>query len=403
LHERVFARYGQDYVPLLIEQIETEYQGRGERFIEALPGIFVLVGLLFTFIGLGLAVGEAGHALIGASGGEANANLTRALSLVGVKFKTSVWGIISNILFRAVTGIIIQEKQHKAFQNIIEKSKKRADATNSDKYRKFDSIVDYVKNFSDVADSLKYISEQMTNNLNMNMEYLANIIGKDLNGIVNKLQETTGGLTDNVIGMREVLENIPIAIGTNLENSTKTISEATDKVRESAENSSKELNESMIVMSKKIGIGLANAGKSIAVATDGIIKSSEISAKNLEETMKTISEKIESGLDKAGNSISIATEHIANKAEASSNSLENATNNMSIEFKQGMKSLDGHISNIEKLTQKITNIYGNLDRTLSKLSVSLDKSNEWNEKLVSIVAEQKISEGSKNAGINLDK
>lgn len=75
-----------------------------ERTAEIMPGILLVLGLLGTFIGLGIALNEAAGALDNrnsAAGMEgAMGHLTQMVSGLGTKFKTSTWGIIAYLLIR---------------------------------------------------------------------------------------------------------------------------------------------------------------------------------------------------------------------------------------------------------------------------------------------------------------
>lgn len=77
-----------------------------EKLAEIMPGMLLVVGLLGTFIGLGLALNHASNIL-----GQANAlsagaaadsmqNLMGLLQGLGTKFKTSTWGILGFVLLK---------------------------------------------------------------------------------------------------------------------------------------------------------------------------------------------------------------------------------------------------------------------------------------------------------------
>jgi len=71
-----------------------------------MPGMLLILGLLGTFLGLGLALDKAstilqnsGGASVGAMG-SAMQDLTSMMQGLGTKFKTSTWGIIAFILLK---------------------------------------------------------------------------------------------------------------------------------------------------------------------------------------------------------------------------------------------------------------------------------------------------------------
>lgn len=79
---------------------------RSEKVAEVMPGMLLIVGLLGTFIGLGLALDKA-SSILGASGStdaasaaERMQQMLGMLQGLGTKFKTSTWGIAGFILLK---------------------------------------------------------------------------------------------------------------------------------------------------------------------------------------------------------------------------------------------------------------------------------------------------------------
>ena len=70
----------------------------GEGIIEGIPDVFVSVGILATFIGLGIAIQEAAS-LLTADKFEIE-KMIGLLGIIAFKFQTSVWGITFSLLFR---------------------------------------------------------------------------------------------------------------------------------------------------------------------------------------------------------------------------------------------------------------------------------------------------------------
>lgn len=70
-----------------------------EKLAEIMPGLLLVVGLLGTFLGLGLALNHASNilgqsnALSAAGAADSMQQLTGMMHGLGTKFKTSTWGI----------------------------------------------------------------------------------------------------------------------------------------------------------------------------------------------------------------------------------------------------------------------------------------------------------------------
>jgi len=77
-----------------------------EKLAEIMPGMLLVVGLLGTFLGLGLALNHAssilGHANLADPGAAADSmqNLLGLLQGLGTKFKTSTWGILGFVFLK---------------------------------------------------------------------------------------------------------------------------------------------------------------------------------------------------------------------------------------------------------------------------------------------------------------
>ena len=71
-----------------------------ENMIEELPNVFVSVGIVATFLGIGVAV-QGTTALLQSNTFELQ-KLTAILSVIAFKFQTSIWGICFSLIFRNV-------------------------------------------------------------------------------------------------------------------------------------------------------------------------------------------------------------------------------------------------------------------------------------------------------------
>lgn len=88
-----------------LNEISAAVASPGEKMAEFMPGILLILGLLGTFLGLGIALNKASTILLeaNAGGGMDNAmtNLMGMMEGLGTKFKTSTWGILAFLLLKA--------------------------------------------------------------------------------------------------------------------------------------------------------------------------------------------------------------------------------------------------------------------------------------------------------------
>lgn len=89
-----------------VEELSQAVASSAEKVAVILPGMLLVLGLLGTFLGLGLALDHASSILQKSGGtsvgamGNAMQDLTSMMQGLGTKFKTSTWGIIAFILLK---------------------------------------------------------------------------------------------------------------------------------------------------------------------------------------------------------------------------------------------------------------------------------------------------------------
>lgn len=88
-----------------VNEISAAVASTGEKLADIMPGILLILGLLGTFLGLGIALNKASTILLEANAGggmdSAMANLMGMMEGLGTKFKTSTWGIMAFLLIKA--------------------------------------------------------------------------------------------------------------------------------------------------------------------------------------------------------------------------------------------------------------------------------------------------------------
>ena len=76
-----------------------------EKMAEIMPGMILIIGLLGTFLGLGLALDKASSILSGADLNSMDSSMTQLMGMLeglGTKFKTSTWGLLAFILLKVI-------------------------------------------------------------------------------------------------------------------------------------------------------------------------------------------------------------------------------------------------------------------------------------------------------------
>ncbi len=102
-----------------IVDISYAISTNSEKVADIMPGIILIVGLLGTFLGLGIALDSASGILKNSAGSDAILNLMSMLDGLGMKFKTSVWGIIGFLTLKYM--LIVRNDDSKRLKWCIKK------------------------------------------------------------------------------------------------------------------------------------------------------------------------------------------------------------------------------------------------------------------------------------------
>ncbi|MFJ1254262.1 hypothetical protein [Cupriavidus sp. CuC1] len=93
--------------PVSLAEMSDVVASRAEKAIEVMPGVLLILGLLGTFLGLGIALNDASAMLSkpqpdSAAMAGTMQGLTHMMEGLGTKFRTSAWGIIFFLLMKTV-------------------------------------------------------------------------------------------------------------------------------------------------------------------------------------------------------------------------------------------------------------------------------------------------------------
>jgi hypothetical protein len=111
-----------------IAELEDELSCTADRIASAAPAVLIMVGLLGTFVGIAGAIHAAAEALTNSGDvSERLGELSKVLGLIGLKFKSSAWGLIASLSLRPLVSLYpLRIRNHLA---------KEAAARNADRAR----------------------------------------------------------------------------------------------------------------------------------------------------------------------------------------------------------------------------------------------------------------------------
>ncbi|WP_323640534.1 hypothetical protein [Pectobacterium polonicum] len=91
-----------------VNEISEVVASPAEKMADIMPGILLILGLLGTFLGLGIALNKASDILIDANSAgmdSAMSNLMGMMEGLGTKFKTSTWGISAFLILKTWVAV----------------------------------------------------------------------------------------------------------------------------------------------------------------------------------------------------------------------------------------------------------------------------------------------------------
>jgi hypothetical protein len=139
---------------------EEYLQGYDDRFAEAAPGALVSLGLLGTFIGIAVAINLAGGTLQTAPDGSMDADqisqLSEMLEGIGLKFKSSAWGIIGALALRIVVFPVATRPRKRCAAELAALEQKRETEERVEKQKQDELRL--AESFRDVREKLAALS-----------------------------------------------------------------------------------------------------------------------------------------------------------------------------------------------------------------------------------------------------
>lgn len=305
-------------------------EGHASHLLAAIPGFLVSLGILGTFIGLGIAVGEASGAMGSnldsvESMTKMQTALNQLLTAISFKFQASAWGILSSLIFSSTVqiwfGARLEDLVETASRDIMGSYQTPAAAIAAELER-LESALE--KSLSPLGPQLgnvlrnaiqvleKNISQPMQN---MNQEILKLATALTIvSDSAKKMQASAEGLGNMSEKVDESLKNVSQTIGQqlgqanlqtkhSLENMEKSISQSSKKQIETAENQLTAMQNSLQDMKKSIqesSQGQVTAARQMSQDVNATIKHMQTEINRLLEMSNAIQTKSEERMKDIG-------------------------------------------------------------------------------------------------------
>lgn len=252
---------------------------KSEKMAEIMPGMLLVVGLLGTFLGLGLALNHASNILgqsnAGSAAGAAN-NMQDLLSMMqglGTKFKTSTWGIAFFLLFKVWSSWLGFEEKRLTW--VIHKVKfelehRKAQEQESD-LRKQQTLFEQINQAAEqiVQGFIRNIKTLTENQQALHQQSLQ-FHGKGIQALHGDLININTTIKDDNAAIKQMLEQSTLGVRKDLA-SISAATQASSEAMAGFVNSTQSIIKDMSAASSKMADGaheVGLAGSSLVKAVD---------------------------------------------------------------------------------------------------------------------------------------
>ena len=344
-----------------------------EKIAEIMPGILLIIGLLGTFLGLGIALDKASEILQHVqTAGMDNAmnNLMGMMEGIGAKFKTSTWGILGFLAFKSWATINRFEERRLAW--CIKKIKNQLDNERNVKAKldeeRAGKTIDAIEKLCVAVEreisSNRIVLEQNQITLDKKLKESEQIVkelksANEISQTKSLLDEERAGKTIDAIGyingsivqLHEAVNSFMQANETN----SKTMVNASNKMATAAENigtSAGNLKEATVGLKSEIGTVLNSLDKNLEKTISNMSTDLKNATNDISQAVGTMSEELKGAVNTIGEEAQKATklqqEALEKTISNMSTDLKNATNDIS----QAVGTMSEELKEATKLQQK---------------------------------------------------
>lgn len=317
----------------------------GEKLAEIMPGILLVIGLLGTFLGLGIALNKASNILhhtqsSGMDMGQAVNNLMSMMEGLGSKFKTSTWGIISFLAFKA--WAIKNGFNERRLRWCVQKMKEQIDNEREIERKE--------------KEAKAALEEERSQKIVDAIEKLCSVIGQEISSNRDVLEQNRQLLKDKLAESKRFTDiMVELNKKSECQNSlSATISEKMNDVSESIKTFIESNNANLDAMS--------NASKNIASAAQKMGSSGD----NLKNTVVGFKAEISSVLNKLEDNLKTTITTMSKNLESATNGISTAVHTMSDQVKETMQDIGKDTREATEMQKKAFAEFDTISRTLNE-------------------------------------
>lgn len=358
---------------------------KAEKLADVMPGIILIIGLLGTFIGLGLALDKASSILSSADASAMDSSMTQLMGMLeglGAKFKTSTWGLLAFLLLKPIMARNGYEERRLKW--VIEKVKREFDLIRSQHEK-----AENAKN-EKILSGLLGVSTAINSSHQALMQHA-----------VQWQKQSEEAFERQVTQLQTTLTEVPLSIRAMNQETSNWLKESVDLHRQVSNSMSDFIAKNEQVVDK-LGVsaqGMSNAatdmGKSAGhlqeVITDFKGKMEdviEMMKSDLNTTIQGMNESFKVNMKTMSDDLSVATTNISTAVIGLSESVDKTMNDVSTTINESMdlqkKSQQQFIVTTNLLQEKIIMMTELVDKLKDDITQPLQAVSASNRNVISL-------------------
>jgi len=409
-------------------EISQAVATKPEKLADIMPGLLLIIGLLGTFLGLGLALNKASEILANAKTAgmdSAMSNMMEMMQGLGTKFKTSTWGIMGFLIFKAWVSrngfedsrlrwsikkmktetnarraeaknieLLLREEQKRQHEEHKQEEAKQYDGHKQEEFKQHQELIETLKDVNKKSDdNAKTNAKEI---INVIMGFSQSII-KDVNANSSKITQSIKDFsielkTDALKQHEELLEILKKTNDRSVIETQKGAKDIKDCLAKLAVGVAENINDSSIKTAKIISefsemykenqVKILDIEQSIntnSEATKEAIIDFTKANKETVEGMRSSSEK----MSKAAGKIEGAAEKLTSGVSAFEAKVSGVLDSLKTDLSQTISNMN---ENLNSVTGKLEGATDKLKITVEQMSSGIDKTlNDLSENLTNTI------------------
>lgn len=366
-----------------------------DHVVDNAPGFALVLGLLGTFLGIGMAIQDAGSVLADLNSRAADAtdirqtigSLSPMMSEIGLKFKSSAWGILSHIFLRVVIPYIgLEEKRLTAIFKELEEDYAEEERIKQQRWKKVEEMTEllsgalYIRQAQD--GSLVKLLDQQAKTLNGIWE-----IQQSFGSNVEVLGKSVKTFEKTVDEFREGVRHSLHEMKTSVERSTKGLQDAVQSMKD-------EVRITFNEFKGDVSATLDNVGKNIAASSQQISQSVDALGTSMQSQLSNVT-KVTLDLTTHSREMATAIQEQRHHLSEMGDRVESIAS-------QGAKygfALEDVTANIANLAGSDGEMVSNLRELVISSKDTQDSTKKANDILGNILLENKKQNGKEKRGL----